>query len=249
MKDNQANGRTSALPYILKTVITIAAAAGFFTAALLSSIELTVYGIPGYFPHEFEKYDVYDALPMSRTDADRVMKQTMEYLRGDRESLEDVTAAIDRVGVTAFYNADEISHMKDVRDMFVRGLRVRNAAAVLFLGWVGVCAASRKRCKAGEGSHTAWLLNTFAAAELVMIAACAAAALYAATDFTGFFTRFHMIFFPQGNWAFDPAQSRMINMLPEGIFRDTALYSILVFVAAELAAICVARLAAARLRA
>ena len=249
MKDNQANGRTSALPYILKTVITIAAAAGFFTAALLSSIELTVYGIPGYFPHEFEKYDVYDALPMSRTDADRVMKQTMEYLRGDRESLEDVTAAIDRVGVTAFYNADEISHMKDVRDMFVRGLRVRNAAAVLCLGWVGVCAASWKRCKVGEGSHTAGLLNTFAAAELVMIAACAAAALYAAADFTGFFTRFHMIFFPQGNWAFDPAQSRMINKLPEGIFRDTALYSILVFAAAELAAICVARLAAARLRA
>ncbi len=248
MKDNQANGRTSALPYILKTVITIAAAAGFFTAALLSSIELTVYGIPGYFPHEFEKYDVYDALPMSRTDADRVMKQTMEYLRGDRESLEDVTAVIDRMGVTAFYNADEISHMKDVRDMFVIGLRVRNAAAVLCLGWVGVCAASRKRCKGGASSHTAELLNTFAAAELVMIAVCAAAALYAAVDFTGFFTRFHMIFFPQGNWAFDPARSRMINMLPEGIFRDTALYSMLGFATAEIAAISAARLAAARLR-
>ena len=252
-------GRAKVLPQVLRILIGIAAAIAFFATALLSCVELVAYGIPGYFPYEFEKYSVYDYLPMDRADVDRVMEETMDYLRGDRERLDDVKARIDGVDDAVFYVDDEIAHMQDVREMFVKGFKLRAAAAVVFLICT-VLAVFVGRYGSGHGSRSTddakdaptaaagmkTVLRTFAATELFIIAVCAAIAAYASTDFTRIFTVFHKIFFPQGNWEFDPARSRMINMLPEGLFSDTAMYIVIAFAVVETAAIAAAWTAGAR---
>lgn len=234
MTARHSSGRTSALPYVLNTAGVLAGVT-FFVTALLSATQLVIFAIPGYFPHEFAKYNIYENLPVGEADADRVMSETMTYLGGTRERLDDVTARIDGIGETAFYNADELSHMADVRELFASCFRVRRTAAVICL--ICICAG------VAAGVRQRRFFRMFAAAQLVIIAVCAAVVIYASSDFTGFFTRFHMIFFPQGNWEFDPARSRMINMLPEDIFSDTARYIAMTFAAIEAAALALARAA------
>jgi hypothetical protein len=270
-KSRGPGGRETTLPRVLKILLGTAMAAAFFAAALLTSTELVAYGIPEYFPHEFRKYDVYNDLPMKEADVDRVIKETMEYLRGDRESLVDVTAQIDGTDGVRFYDDSEVSHMADVRALFVGGLKLRNALAAFLAVCVCLLAAVARSSGKGQNQKRApgtgeeengrslsgrlgfgslWcagVLRTFADVQLFMIAACAVTALYASTDFTRFFTMFHKVFFPQGNWEFDPAKSLMINMLPEGLFSDTAMYIVLIFAVAEIAAVVLARQLAHRL--
>ncbi len=45
-------------------------------------------------------------------------------------------------------------------------------------------------------------------------------------DFTQFWTAFHHVLFPQGNWAF-PATSTLITLFPESFFRGFALQTLL----------------------
>ncbi len=264
MTARHSSGRTSALPYVMNTAGVLTGVT-FFVTALLSAAQLVIFAIPGYFPHEFARYNVYEDLPVSAQDADRVMSETMAYLRGSRERLDDVTVQIDGIGETAFYNAGELSHMADVKSLFAMGFRTRRIAAVVCL--ICICAGvaagfslqpSHSDARGGDArairrsdmhhenacmAHGSFY-KAFSVTMLVMLAACAAIVIYASSDFTGFFTRFHMIFFPQGNWEFDPASSRMINMLPEGIFSDTAMYIAMTFVAIEAAALILASVAA-----
>ena len=46
--------------------------------------------------------------------------------------------------------------------------------------------------------------------------------LIISTDFTRYFILFHEIFFTNDLWMLDPTTDRLINMVPEGFFIDTA---------------------------
>ena len=41
--------------------------------------------------------------------------------------------------------------------------------------------------------------------------------------FDAAFLAFHLIFFPQGNFAFDPRTQRLVQLFPERFWSDTAL--------------------------
>ncbi len=58
---------------------------------------------------------------------------------------------------------------------------------------------------------------------LLLAAAAAGIGAAAFIDFNRVFTLFHQAFFSQGNWQFDPRESRMIDVMPEGFFSDLAL--------------------------
>ena len=46
--------------------------------------------------------------------------------------------------------------------------------------------------------------------------------VFAVTSFNWFFTTFHEIFFPQGNWQFDEGD-HMITLFPYGFWSDVTL--------------------------
>ena len=104
---------------------------------LVTSFEAVCYWMPGLYRKEFAKYDVLGNLEAWRGETmdmdglDTVMEETMAFLRGDREDL-IVKVPIDG-RVQEFYNEDEISHMTDVRDLFVLFIRLRYLAAALCL--------------------------------------------------------------------------------------------------------------------
>lgn len=54
----------------------------------------------------------------------------------------------------------------------------------------------------------------------------------AAFDFSRFFTAFHHLFFPgKENWIFDPKSDAIIRILPEEVFRNFAIYALVILLA------------------
>ena len=49
------------------------------------------------------------------------------------------------------------------------------------------------------------------------------------TDFSKYFIVFHHIFFDNDLWILDPSVDMLINIVPEGFFRDTAARIIITY--------------------
>ena len=199
----------------------------------VTSFEVVCYGSPDFFRNEFIKYDVTGSLEawmgetMSLDDMCHVLDQTMVYLRGDRENLIIETTINGQPAF--FYNEDEASHMADVRVLFVKCLFLRSIFILTALAITGYLIVVAK-----PGGALYYLSTSFIKVCGAILAVVLLIGALAATDFTKYFTIFHEIFFSQGNWMFDPRESRMINMLPEGFFSDCALKIVLTFIASVL---------------
>ena len=77
---------------------------------------------------EYEKYEVLDELDMTMDDAMYVTREMMDYLRGDKETLSVITEVEGKR--QDFFNEQDRFHMREVRDIFAGGLRLRTAALV-----------------------------------------------------------------------------------------------------------------------
>lgn len=51
---------------------------------LITSVEAVAYWTPGYYEHEYSKYNVTEAVRMEMDDLLEVTDEMMAYLRGDR---------------------------------------------------------------------------------------------------------------------------------------------------------------------
>lgn len=203
--------------------------------AFITSFEAVCYWTPGYYQKEFEKYNVLSSMEywtgdyMEMDNLTEVMHQTMKYLRGNRQNL---IVETDINGTTQeFYNDSEKSHMADVRDLFVLNIFWRSVAGLTFLAIAGFLIFMLH----GRGALY-FLGSGYIAACSFALVLVVVIGIAAVIDFTKVFTIFHEIFFAkQGNWLFDPRESRMINMLPEGFFSDTILRITEIFIGALIA--------------
>ncbi len=207
-----------------KTHRYISRAAGILAAwcltagILITSVEAVCYWIPGYFPHEYEKHQVLEDVDMEMEDLLLVTDHMMGYLKGNCEELQ-ITADIG--GRTQpFFNQREISHMEDVKHLFLGGMALRRVclcltAVLLLVIWKlgGLCLLPRAIC-AGTG---------------IVFGAAAVAAVLISSDFNKYFTLFHHIFFDNDLWILDPGTDRLINIVPQGFFIDTAFWCAAVF--------------------
>jgi integral membrane protein (TIGR01906 family) len=105
-------------------------------------------------------------------------------------------------GGQPFYDASEASHLRDASNLLHLFLVVVLAGAVLLI--VGGTRYRR--------DPAAWrALRTGA---VVLAAAFAAIGLFFTVAFDQAFTLFHEVFFPQGNWEFNSATERMVQLYP-----------------------------------
>ncbi len=200
----------------------------------VTSFEAVCYWTPDFYRNEFIKYDVTGSMEawmgetMSLDDMCHVMDQTMVYLRGDRENLIIETTINGKPAF--FYNENEASHMADVRVLFVKCIFLRAIfilTCIAIAGYLIVILTPR--------GALYYLSRSFISVCIAILTVVMIIGILAAIDFTKYFTIFHEIFFSQGNWMFDPRESRMINMLPEDFFSDCALKIVMTFIGAVLA--------------
>ena len=206
----------------------------FIFIIFVTSFEAVCYWTPDFYRKEFIKYDVTGSLEtwmgetMSLDDMCYVIDQTMIYLRGDRENLIIETNINGKT--TQFYNDNEKSHMADVRTLFIKCIFLR---AIFILSCLAIAGFLVMITKIKGALY--YLSKGYIQVCAMILICVVVIGVLAAADFTKYFTIFHEIFFSQGNWMFDPRESRMINMLPEGFFSDCALKIVLTFMGSTVA--------------
>lgn len=186
---------------------------------LITSVEAAVYWIPGYFEHEYEKHRVLDDVEMNMEDLLEVTDHMMAYLRGEAEDLQIYTR-IGELDSWPFFNQRELLHMEDVKQLFLGGLMVRRVCTALILAGLlllwkrkGLRSLPKSLC-IGTG--------------VFFCTVCLLAAIIS-TDFTQYFTIFHQIFFNNDLWLLNSNTDRLINIVPEPFFIDTAALIALIF--------------------
>lgn len=179
---------------------------------LFTSIEAAVYWMPGYFEKEYAKYHVTESVSMTMDDLLEVTDQMMAYLRGKRDDLhvETTMGGVSR----EFFNAREIAHMEDVRGLFLGAVSIRRGCLMV----MALCLIVLWLLKA-DFKRT--FPRAVCAGTGLFFAASAVIAAIIATDFTRYFILFHQMFFRNDLWILDPSTDMLINIVPEGFFRDT----------------------------
>ena len=104
---------------------------------------------------------------------------------------------------TQFFTDDEVAHMADVRAVF-HGAEV--GAGLAF--FVAVFRVMRARSQG-------YALRLVRTGSLIVAGIVTVIGVAAAVAFEPLFLLFHDVFFPQGNFLFDPASSNLIRLYPE----------------------------------
>lgn len=191
---------------------------------LITSAEAVVYFQEDYFEKEYQKYGVLGQVHMEMNDLLYVTDEMLEYLRNEREDLV-VKAAVDGK-VREFFNEKEKRHMADVQELFVGAQRLRLAGVGLAVVLSAVLLLKRQGRLLFQTVQ--WGIGLF-------VAAGGALALLLSMNFKRYFIWFHLLLFDNEDWLLNPKTDRLINIVPEGFFRDTAFFITGVFLAASLA--------------
>ena len=118
----------------------------------------------------------------------------------------------------SLFNSRETAHLRDVKTLFQGMFRVQEVSVVFILAYiVAVFIWARE--------HSLHAL----AREILVSAAIGAAAIgllgaIALAGFDAAFERFHLIFFNNDLWQLDPATDHLIQMFPDGFWRNVTLW-------------------------
>lgn len=182
---------------------------------LLLSLWIVCYNFKGYYKHEFIKYKVYEDIGTSLDDLLDVNTQMLDYLIDKKESLADIKTTINGEENVSFFNAREITHMEDVKGLFLAGLRLIYILIIANILLLFLLFLLNRR------EMLLYLANGMLLGSVVFLLILFVLSLVIASDFTKYFIIFHKIFFDNDLWILNPATDRLINMVPEGFFIDT----------------------------
>ncbi len=204
----------------IKWIFGFLAAFCLFVIIILSSVELVVFNQTFY----SKQYDKNNAVQVLMADKPSLMKVTahmLDYLRGKEESL-NITININGEK-RPFFDQREISHMEDVRNLFLIAYKFREIIVVTFFICIVLLALLKYN----------WKYVTLKSIELFFIIAflaLSAFGLLVSTDFNKYFTIFHELFFKNDLWLLDPATDLLINLLPEPFFISISIYIVVIAV-------------------
>lgn len=170
---------------------------GLATAVVLVGVVLLILMLPLYLHPALDASGSADNLGVSASEAHRISDATVREL-----FLGPGTFAERWSGGQPFYDAAEIRHMQDVRTVLWAFLAL--AAAGLGVLVVGVARARRQ----------SWFWRAVARGAAWLAGGTVIVGLLFAIAFDQMFTLFHEIFFPGGDWSFNFATERLVQLYP-----------------------------------
>lgn len=179
----------------------------------------------------YEEYRIEERTGLTPKGAAEALMALVDYMEGDRDSIQ---LTVEEYGVPVeMYSEDEIHHMVDVYHLYqgfakFQPAGIISAAIILLIG----------RYAKKKALPNIPLRSFFYGLGLFALVG-GSLALWAAVDFTSFWTAFHLAFFSNDLWLMDPRVSRMIRICPEHLFSGIAL-RMAAKTAAMLAVICAA---------
>lgn len=209
-------------------------AAASLIVILFTSMQFVCYHDYSFYQKEYEKYNVLANLPegVPMTGENSLMTVTehmMKYLIGDKDT-PDLQIQIETAdGLRDFFCERDLLHMYDCKVLVRKAVQLRYICImlVIFLLVYGRFAIVRET--------KAWLRATgkgLLIGSAVFFGLAALLAVYMLANFSTAFVRFHLIFFDNDLWLLDPAESLLINILPEEFFFDVVKQFFLIFIPA-----------------
>ena len=171
---------------------------------------------PRLYEYSFDHYDVEDSSGVTRSELDYAARDLIRYFNDDRPTIQAlVTQDGERVPL---YNERETSHLRDVKGLFRFVFRAQEASlafALLYVVGVFVWASE---------ASLRLLARTVLGASLFTLALLGLAAVGSAfSGFDALWTRFHLLAFTNDLWKLNPDTDHLIQMFPEGFWRDATL--------------------------
>ncbi len=164
----------------------------------------------------FEKYDPGSALGLSDEELDRSARELIAYFNDLDQELLDINVSYDSGETAPLYSENDALHMKDVKGLVWMDYWM----LIISAGYCAVYVISMliwNRWNSGRELAMGAKRGGIATVGLI-----AFLGVFAVTSFDWFFTTFHRLFFPNGNWQFPPGD-HMITLFPEGFWVDVTL--------------------------
>jgi len=193
----------------------------FSVSLLLTAVEAVAFNKSSY-DSMFRKYDVANATGLEYEELSEVIGDVLDYLKDDREVL-DTTIIKDGLIRPAF-GERAITHMLDVKKLFVNGRFIRTISLVAFISLLAFIINK-------EHNWNVKLTRAFLRIASINLFLVLTLYILMQMDFYKYFTYFHVIFFTNDLWILDPKTELLIQMLPEGLFFDTAIRIATLFIA------------------
>ena len=163
----------------------------------------------GFYRWQYAVNDTYNVVSMQPDELHRVTVHMLDYMRGRTPDLQ-IDAVVDGQ-IRPFFSEREILHMIDVYYLFVMGDNIRNLAAALILGTIGLIGLMREPILLTLAKAFRWVSGAF-------IVGFAALTFVISLDFNHAFIIFHEIFFFNDLWLLDPRYELLINIVPLQFF-------------------------------
>ncbi|MGF7058732.1 TIGR01906 family membrane protein [Brassicibacter mesophilus] len=190
---------------------------------LLTNIEVATFDL-SFFEKKYTEYNIMDETGIDKENLMKVTEGLLDYLKDKRQDIimfTEVNGEVEQV-----FEEREILHMKDVKDLFDKGYRLRNI--FLFTSIISMAYMVLFQRKQ--------LGKTFLISAIWPLVLMIILAILMYIDFYKYFTYFHEIFFTNDLWLLNPKTDILIQMLPLEFFNSIA-YKIVVFFTIELALI------------
>jgi integral membrane protein (TIGR01906 family) len=183
---------------IVVGVATFLAALGIGAAVLIS---------PPAFHFGLDEAGSAAVLGLSREDTLRASDLTVRELVAGPGTF---AFAVPQGGPT-FYDPSEASHLRDVRVVLAGFLAVFAVAfTTLAIGYV-------------RSRHATWFWRAVGAGAALVVVGLGVLGGLLLVAFDPLFTVFHLVFFPGGNWAFNPTTERMVQLYPTAFWEYAAV--------------------------
>ena len=175
-----------------------------------------------FFSWQYNRLDTAYNMQMEKDELMRVTGELLDYMRGRRYSLEDVTGVV-AGEYRLFFSDIEIRHMIDVLELYNIAFIIRNVAFFLIIG-LTLCLVLLKHeviftiARALRDVFIAFLAALFLLMAIIAI------------NFSRAFDIFHEIFFNNDYWILNPRVDLLINMVPLGFFIHISIFIALLLI-------------------
>jgi integral membrane protein (TIGR01906 family) len=167
---------------------------------------------PLVYQYAFDRYNAEDATGLSRPDLDSTAAALRAYFNNNEKTFYHTVTEGGLPGPV--FNARETLHMEDVKSLFVWVNRLQEFSVVFVLAYVVAFFVWAR-----DGDVRQLATQSLIGLGLGLVAV-GGVAIFAAFGFEAAFTRFHELFFSNNLWQLDPNRDHLIQMFPEGFWRD-----------------------------
>ncbi len=167
---------------------------------------------PGYYETLYEDNGVFSIL--NKRDVLDITEEIFKFFTGRTTTLQTIQVRYsdESMSTAASFRPDEISHLSDVRILLVRIFILYCGSIILFV--IMTFLLIEKNIKNFIRNLGAMFIISSSFMLLFIIIL-----YFLGENFPVLFDNFHLLFFPQGNYAF-PEGSLIITLFPSGFFYD-----------------------------